>query len=358
MLPKRPLTLVMLLVSIPTQASLRCGPAGGPYQTRWQEFLKKVSPDAKHTLKNPAFGGSTSGQGASAAGRDRAMIVVAAAAERQEHDVTLLAAKLGSLNLPCWPPSGAGIFTVCVNDMVQEDADLVVIGGGAGVEACVAGSGLGYTAIRGWHPRGGGNRLGIASCMCLGPCCRVQHQRRPRHGGKLQGAAAPGHGAHGPQAADAQKQARGKPFCTCFCLPLKLDVGCRASASRVLQIARRLPTFCLRGPRSCLQYPCRPAVIFLNHYAWFVAGGGGEKIANYVANAENDFNVIGAWRACRQKKCLWLHLFHTSRCATLSLRCLLPACRPCLTRCRPPSPVPQASTMACHRCPSALQHTI
>ncbi|KAI7846460.1 hypothetical protein COHA_000070 [Chlorella ohadii] len=57
---------------------------GGPYVARWFNWLKEISEaeglPANHTLKNPAFGGSTS-----------------------------------------------AIFTVCVNDMVQEDADLVVV---------------------------------------------------------------------------------------------------------------------------------------------------------------------------------------------------------------------------------------
>ncbi|PRW51157.1 hypothetical protein C2E21_5422 [Chlorella sorokiniana] len=56
---------------------------GGPYVARWFNWLNEISPrqqPSEHTLKNPAFGGSTS-----------------------------------------------GIFTVCVNDMVQEDADLVIV---------------------------------------------------------------------------------------------------------------------------------------------------------------------------------------------------------------------------------------
>lgn len=57
---------------------------GGPYVARWFNWLREISPSptasVDHTLKNPAFGGSTS-----------------------------------------------GIFTVCVNDMVQDDVDLVVV---------------------------------------------------------------------------------------------------------------------------------------------------------------------------------------------------------------------------------------
>lgn len=42
--------------------------------------------------------------------------------------------------------------------------------------------------------------------------------------------------------------------------------------------------------------PPRPAVIFLNHYSWFVCDGGGGVVANYACDAENDFNVLGGQR--------------------------------------------------------------
>jgi len=44
-----------------------CAAAGGPYVARWFNWLKEISEadglPANHTLKNPAFGGSTSGMG-------------------------------------------------------------------------------------------------------------------------------------------------------------------------------------------------------------------------------------------------------------------------------------------------------
>ena len=33
--------------------------------------------------------------------------------------------------------------------------------------------------------------------------------------------------------------------------------------------------------------------MLLNHYAWFVAGGGNGKLGDYTVTAENDFNVLG-----------------------------------------------------------------
>ena len=38
---------------------------------------------------------------------------------------------------------------------------------------------------------------------------------------------------------------------------------------------------------------CRPAIVLLNHYTWFEAGGHDDVVADYTRNAENDYDVLG-----------------------------------------------------------------
>lgn len=47
--------------------------------------------------------------------------------------------------------------------------------------------------------------------------------------------------------------------------------------------------------RKLLEFENRPAVVLLQHYSWFTAGGGGEKRADYTYTAENDFNVLAQY---------------------------------------------------------------
>lgn len=125
---------------------------GNGFMKRIWDWIQEVSPTANHTLKHGAFGGSAS-----------------------------------------------GIFTVCVKDMVQADADLVI------VEFAVN------------DPRGNG----------------------------------------------------------IWTYPERLGFE---------RLLRKLQDF-----------PNRPAVVLLHHFAWFSAGGAEGKVADYLVTAENDFNVLGQY---------------------------------------------------------------
>lgn len=110
---------------------------GGSYVARWWQWLQGVSPDAKHDLRNPAFGGSTSGGRAQLqlqlrTGRGSGARVCC----RGGGVAAWQAGGGGSLTrmhaCPHTHPTTPGIFTVCINDMVQKDVDLVGAGRGGG----------------------------------------------------------------------------------------------------------------------------------------------------------------------------------------------------------------------------------
>lgn len=117
-------------VALSTTSSAPPCAAGGPYVARWFNWLLNVSPNEAlplgHTLKNPAFGGSTSGARQAGAAQQAGRFARPFAAACSAAHLTRC-----TLNALCVVdvsnPTGAGIFTICVNDMVQEDVDLVIV---------------------------------------------------------------------------------------------------------------------------------------------------------------------------------------------------------------------------------------
>lgn len=211
--------------------------AGGQYVARWWKWLKHVSPDAAHDMRNPAFGGSTScerggaalclagwlaGGGGAATACYSAQWQPCAAGSGRSSAASLQTCMQPTPPANYPPPACAAIFTVCVNDMVQEDVDLVR---GLLFVLCCFASRLAHGAGRGCavllrRARGGracratrlrsqpreSNRSVLPPALPGGG--GVWDQRRPPLLGQLLRAAPPLDGAPRPQAAGLQVQVR------------------------------------------------------------------------------------------------------------------------------------------------------
>lgn len=247
---------------------------GQPVMNRIWNWILEVSPQAQanHTLKHGAFGGSTSGQSASqqhaaqsfqlpARHRGHAGGAALATWPCLAQPPCALRARARLTCPPVFPPPccthTAAIFTVCVNDMVQPDVDLVL------VEFAVN------------DPKATGrfrdpDRLSFERLLRK----LLEFENRWRQLARR--------GVRADSAAMSFSVCIASTACPAHLLP-NVCVPCGGPGpARPEPLLTCSPSFC-----------CRPAVVLLQHYSWFTAGGGGEKRADYTYTAENDFNVLG-----------------------------------------------------------------